>query len=470
MIPPPSLSRPGIVSEEFGAMYATGLGGNPVSRSNHKFGFRKTSMYRLNKYMETQYEFAQYVGRVLRFNVVEVPPVDIFNPKSKFDVDRFEPTSNSKKLSLSYFIGDKDVELRAPKVDGEDAHIVLKRQKLAKNWKEFQQHRPPVYFEPTDFICGQKVDFFSRILLIIECDKKTKEFYDEIGIQQNDYPVVQIAKPVIVQPIPKMGDGFLPIGKPEDTLATVYGMPKATKSMNSLLRNQNRMLRCNAIKITDNPIDASRIFSVTYMLEDDTIQIFEEVQRNSGITGGTFLKRGKYINDLPSDGAEPRYFKPQDIYIGNVFSVCGNEFQITRMDNMSQLFCEAYPDEFPMFDTFAIVGKLVNQGIAMKINFFDEFAPHDPDDRGFVDEQTMVACLENLGLSKELNDQELMTLIRRFKEGDRYYYIEMGDLFSNSYYKNNLNRRLSFQGESLDDLDQFLHNARGRNTQWRRYP
>jgi hypothetical protein len=35
---------------------------------------------------------------------------------------------------------------------------------------------------------------------------------------------------------------------------------------------------------------------LTFYLEDDTIHIFEDSSRNSGIQSGTFLKRGKYVN------------------------------------------------------------------------------------------------------------------------------------------------------------------------------
>jgi hypothetical protein len=106
---------------------------------------------------------------------------------------------------------------------------------------------------------------------------------------------------------------------------------------------------------------------LSYYLEDDTLQVYEEVVRNSGVGGGNFLKRGCYMNELPLDSAEPRYFQPQDIYLGNIISLNGTDMRIIEMDNMSLRFCETYPDEFPMFDTFRIVGSLLNIGIYLSI-------------------------------------------------------------------------------------------------------
>lgn len=78
-------------------------------------------------------------------------------------------------------------------------------------------------------------------------------------------------------------------------------------------------------------------------------------------------------------------------------------------------------------------------------------------------------------LSQELNDQEVLTLMRRFKDGDQYMYEEMCDLISHVYAKN---RNESPTGASTkrkgtvaeaNDLETFKQNARLRTIQWRRY-
>ena len=113
--------------------------------------------------------------------------------------------------------------------------------------------------------------------------------------------------------------------------------------------------------ISDDGINKSRQFTITFYLEDDTIGVFEDVRRNSGMVGGNFLKRGRYVNELPPDSDTPRHFVPTDIYLGNVIGVNGLEFRLTEMDEMSVDFCESCPEEFPFFDAFSIVGGLLRK-------------------------------------------------------------------------------------------------------------
>ena len=120
-----------------------------------------------------------------------------------------------------------------------------------------------------------------------------------------------------------------------------FPKPKPTKDLVKLAKYQGQLLRCSLKLISDKPSDRAdeRNFSLTFYLEDDTMQINEEVKPNTGQSGGTFLKRGKYYNDLPEDSDEPRYFKCSDIYLGNVISVHRSEMRIVGLDEKTLQFC-----------------------------------------------------------------------------------------------------------------------------------
>ena len=62
---------------------------------------------------------------------------------------------------------------------------------------------------------------------------------------------------------------------------------------------QGMILRYLATLDSNKPADQSRTFIIQVHLEDDTIQVLEPPQRNSGHKGGVFLNRGKII---PHDG------------------------------------------------------------------------------------------------------------------------------------------------------------------------
>jgi len=80
--------------------------------------------------------------------------------------------------------------------------------------------------------------------------------------------------------------------------------------------------------------------------------------------------------------------------------------------------------------------------------------------------------MDGLGLIEDLNDQELLTLMRRFKDKDFYLYPELCDLFSYVYWQvSNINQK-SITRRKLEhnpnNLKEFLETARSKQTQWRR--
>lgn len=75
---------------------------------------------------------------------------------------------------------------------------------------------------------------------------------------------------------------------------------------------------------------------------------------------------------------------------------------------------------------------------------------------------------------QELNDQEVLTLMRRFKADNNYMYEEMCDLISHVYAKNraesgnNASKKKQFVAETASNMEAFKQAARIRTIQWRR--
>jgi hypothetical protein len=483
-----ALPRPKPLRKDLGAQFATNLG-SQLPRVKTHFGTRSTDYSNVKEVLDKTTRFLKYEGRVLRFQCVEVksPHAPYFPELQAKAAEQgyygVVASGDVKRFALSFYLSTCNIDLVVQKQPGQadtgqdEPKLVLKKSKLPINWRDAQRGRPAKFFEAEHFHCGGVIDVYGRYFLLVNCDKFTRHVYEEMGCPQVDVKIITTPKTRIVQPIPQLGDGFLAIGSNEDTLATVYGMPKAGRDIEKIQRNSNRLLRCKAVLLTQNPIDCTREFMITFFLEDDTIAVYEEVKRNSGIWGGNFLKRGKYMNDLPNDSPTARPFKPTDIYLGNVISFNGNDFQIKEMDNMSLEFCEHFPDEFPMMDTFKIIGHLMQQIVDRCIDMRPVFRRADPKGTRHLTQQQFVNTLDGLQLTQELNDQEVLTLMRRFKEGDTYLYEEMCDLISHVYAKNksmgdSLMSAKRKQGSGLGEpsgMEGFKQSARLRTIQWRRY-
>lgn len=294
----------------------------------------------------------------------------------------------------------------------------------------------------------------------------------------------------------------MPIGSNEDSLGTVFGMPKATKDMKKLQRNHGRMIRCKTVLLSENEIDSSREFLLTFYLEDDTIAMYEEVGRNSGIWGGNYLKRGRYLNTLPYgyDGLNnhnniyqdntPRYIISQDMYLGNILAFNGKEFQIIEMDSMSLQYCENSPQDFPFMDTFRILSDLLIVVTNRKLDLRPAFRQRDVSKLGYYDFNSFIEALDAFQLIKDLNDQQTLTLMRRFKDdNDKFIYDELCDLLSHVYAKQHITSSSSTTsiliggGEAsygvrqvrkksvlnVSSFKHFLEASRLRTIPWRRY-
>ena len=92
-----------------------------------------------------------------------------------------------------------------------------------------------------------------------------------------------------------------------------------------------------------------------------------------------------------------------------------------------------------MSDTFRIINILASECVNKKIDIRTMFNLCDPyrnesQGGGFLLKETLIKCLDDLGITDSLNDQELFTLLRRFQVGNMYAYREVCDMLSHVYY------------------------------------
>lgn len=462
--------RPERVDPGAGAETATGLGvTRPISAKKNNstcssdYLARKEQLNKTNKFLSTD-------RSVLQFRCVEVGEKEVAGLADRI-------LGSGKKYALSYFVVDDAVEVRTIKSQrssADDPTMLLKKSKLPINWRDTMSNRPLRYYTADDLIVGKVIDCFGRKLLLTGCDEATRRYYASKGVEQKEILVEEPKERSYEIEVPKLGDGFLAIGSEKDTLHTIFGHPKPSKNWKKVQRNRGIVLRCRTKLLDPDQINSTRTFCLTFYLEDDTIGVFEEVKRNSGIVGGNFLKRGIYVNALPPDHPEPRPFVATDIYLGNVISLNGYEMQITEMDDMSVRFCEENCDEFPFFDTFQIIQHIMGKVIGLNLDIRQKiWKNYDKKKLGWLTDEEFVHCLDDLEISQEMNDQEMMTMMRRFQsvhtqhnksERPHYYYHELCDLFSHAYLLACAGQRTGRES----DLGRLLRDLRGRQTQWRR--
>lgn len=144
------------------------------------------------------------------------------------------------------------------------------------------------YYTSRDFILGSIVYIFGRECYLFDCDEFTKKFYTDVfNITQKSVEMSKFdAKKVFHEPPPYNGYGTL-----EDSLGSVYALePKPPKKdIIKMFTSDQNILRYEARLISQTKDYNSRKFIVNFFCGDDTVQVFQEADKNSGVWGGKFL-------------------------------------------------------------------------------------------------------------------------------------------------------------------------------------
>ena len=158
-------------------------------------------------------------------------------------------------------------------------------------------------------------------------------------------------KKAIVHEVPPY-NGY---GSPEDSLGNVYSLqPKPPKKdMPKLFTNDQYILRFDARMISESKEDNVRKFIISFFAGDDTIQIYQNAEKNSGIWGGKFMERKKHQKE-----GEGRYIIDTDFQIGGIIKLGAFIFQLLKADDFTVNYMKERPHKFPEINLEATLQKI----------------------------------------------------------------------------------------------------------------
>lgn len=183
------------------------------------------------------------------------------------------------------------------------------------------------------------------------------------------------------------------------------------------MENDRKILRFMARLDTDTPEDQGRIFVIKYYLSDDTVAVFEPPQKNSGIVGGKFLERTRVKKPNSHE-----YYTQADFYTGAQIEFNRFPFVLYQADEYSLSYMESDPESHPMSDLGYIADQLAPVVREKKEALLEKFVQTDKANSGLVSYEVLQDALAANDM--ELNDQVLITLMRRFdleKDGNISY-------------------------------------------------
>jgi len=253
-----------------------------------------------------------------------------------------------KYYILNYFLSDGRIEVKEINTQNSGRFpfpMLLKKQKLAK--APILTHCPGMslkeeeFYGPADLLCGNKVVIYGRECLIYDCDDFTKNWYsNNMGVTQKPLKLAKGRPQVTYQAVP----AYTGYGSPEDSLGCVYALrPKPPKAdMKKMFKQDMHVLRFECSLVSTEPDDETRKFIISFYCGDDTIQIYEICDKNSGRIGGRFMERKKQTN--PTSG---RYYQEKDFSLGNTVFLAGFKFMLVKADEYTEKYMEDNGTTFP---------------------------------------------------------------------------------------------------------------------------
>ncbi len=300
---------------------------------------------------------------------------------------------------------------------------MLKRGKLPKKpvftYCPGMKMKKDEYYTPEDLVLGKQVRIFERDCLVFDCDESTKRWYKERYFSSwltprrkgIDMVPVQLAK---ARPLLKYAKTppYLGYGTEEDSMASVKALvPKPPrKDVQKIFKNDLHILRFEAKLVSSNPDDENRKFILSFYCGDDTIQIYEIAERNSGRVGGKFLDRTKHVN--PINGL---YYNEKNMLIGQLLILSGYKFRLAKCDEYTEKYFEANPEVFKEASCEHIIAKI--RALGGSFPSVEEYAKDiltkmDKNHDGYLSFVEFCDGLKARGLI--LTSQEEHTLMRSF--------------------------------------------------------
>ena len=197
-------------------------------------------------------------------------------------------------------------------------------------------------YRPDDLRLGQYISVLGRDFLLHDCDGFTKRwFQNNLGFTEEELQRVEIQEPItpLAKPAlaPYNGHGTI-----EDSLQNCLSLlPKPPRRDMHKLMNKDKIILRFKIKMVDtethkhSATDLGRRFVLSYFMMDDTMMVFEEPVRNSGITGGRFLDRQKIYKPQSEE-----IFTYLDLYIGGAIVVFNRTFEMEEADEYTLTYME----------------------------------------------------------------------------------------------------------------------------------
>jgi len=320
--------------------------------------------------------------QVLRFSAYFQEPVHE-SPKENFRV---------RQCVVFFYLEDGTMMVTEPKIEnsGIPQGTFVKRHRIPRP-KEVGGG----YYQPKDLRLGTTLIIYSRAFRLCDCDDFTREFYatavsEDVG-QPEDTPLDSFR----TEQLEGQSDSRRVLAatnrdiiESKEYSELALGGSRRNEKLQQYLENDGKVLLFRAYWDDPSRYGSRMYYTMHYYLADDTVEMLENLPRNSGrdpypvFWRRSQLRKNPHVSPAPAMlEPEPLHYMPQDFCVGESVEVYGRTIWLYDCDTFTREFYKRYTgleqQSLPVADQ-----KPVRVGLS--------FPPHT----GFgTDEDSMASCL-----------------------------------------------------------------------------
>lgn len=251
--------------------------------------------------------------------------------------------SRYRHCVIMYFMEDGTLMITEPKIEnsGIPQGAFLKR------------HRVPTadgmdILGPNDFRCGEDITIYARTYHIVGCDRFTRWFFEDNGIDVGeDEPMAQDLWELSQERAKTAEKAPLSRSAVEAKLLNEYtlGIPPVDRKTAQFLANDRKVLRFKAYWDDPTLYGARFYFVCHFYLADNTFEMNEAHCRNSGRDNyPVFYRRSKLLKESRVSGypgalePDPELYMPEDFVVGGTITVWRRTVVLYDCDEFTRKF------------------------------------------------------------------------------------------------------------------------------------
>jgi hypothetical protein len=271
-----------------------------------------------------------------------------------------------RRCVLYFYLEDDSIHIAEPRIQnsGIPQGVFVKRHRIPRADGKF--------FSLDDLRIGRELGIYGRIFKLVDCDDFTRQFSTQQGTEQGaaqPYPTdrftMKNTEPPhvhnkLMNPLKKFMEASL--GKP-------VGIE--IDSTQKFLRNDRKVLRFYCLWNDESMFGEKRPYILHYFLADDTVEVLEVKDQNSGRDPfPSLLRRQKlpkdftqnppHITRIGASGANAEdwgstaFYTEEDLVVGSTIRMFGRELLLCGADSFTRDFYVQNfgrsPDDFPLLD------------------------------------------------------------------------------------------------------------------------